>query len=185
MDIAALRREKDDYFRRSHNSPLTHEQRGAFRGLRYFPDDAAYRFEVRLDEDGAGGEDEVEMSDGSSSRLRRAGYVRFRLGEREVRLLAFEQGRELFIPFRDGTSGRETYGAGRYVEAEPLDNGRFLLDFNRAYNPYCAYNDAWRCPLPPRENWTDAGIRAGEQVFTHEAMTRQAEAPRTGGSTTD
>jgi len=167
VDIATLRREKDDYFRRGDDSPLTHEQRSSFRGLRYFPEDPAYRFEVGLEKDGAEGEDEVEMSDGSSSRLRRAGYVRFRVGERDVRLLAFEQGRDLFIPFRDGTSGKETYGAGRYVEAEPLGKRRFLLDFNRAYNPYCAYNDAWRCPLPPRENWTDVQIRAGERIFAH------------------
>jgi len=91
--------------------------------------------------------------------------VRFDVGGERASLAAFSQGDGLFIPFRDSTSGSETYGAGRYVEAEPLGDGRFELDFNRAYNPYCAYNDAWRCPLPPRENWLTVPIRAGELSF--------------------
>ena len=91
--------------------------------------------------------------------------MRFDVAGERVALIAYEQGDELFIPFRDATSGKETYGAGRYVEAEPLGGGRFTLDFNRAYNPYCAYNDAWRCPLPPSENWLAVAIRAGELSF--------------------
>ncbi len=165
MDVASLRDQKDEVFRRGHDSPLTPQQQRGFSGLRYFADDPAYRFEVTLAASAAGGQDEVEMSDGSSSSLLRAGQVSFRVGDREARLLAYEQGRELFIPFRDATSGKETYGAGRYVEAVPLEGGRYLLDFNRAYNPYCAYNENWRCPLPPRENWLDVAIRAGERSF--------------------
>ena len=158
---------KDELFRRSHDSPLTPEQRRDFAGLAYFDEDPAFRFEVTLDTNGAGGEDEVEMSDGTASTLPQAGYVQFRVGEREVRLLAYAQGHELFIPFRDATSGKETYGAGRYLEAETIAKGKFLLDFNTAYNPYCAYNENWRCPLPPRENWLDVPIRAGERVYPH------------------
>ncbi len=165
VDIATLRKAKDDYFKHSHDSPLIAEQRRSFGGLRYFTEDPAYRFEVALDATAVGGEDEVEMSDGSGSTMRRAGYVSFRVGGREAKLLTYEQGHDLFIPFRDATSGKETYGAGRYVEAELVGKGRFLLDFNRAYNPYCAYNENWRCPLPPRENWLDVAIRAGEQSF--------------------
>ncbi len=165
MDVATLRREKDSFFRRSHDAPLTPEQRRGFTGLPYFPEDPAYRFEVMLDPSGGGAEDEVQMSDGSTSMMRRAGTLTFRTSDREAKLLAYEQGRELFIPFRDGTSGKETYGAGRYIEAEPAGKGKFLLDFNRAYNPYCAYNANWRCPLPPRENWLGVPIRAGEQTF--------------------
>ena len=111
---------KDELFRRSHDSPLTPEQRRDFAGLAYFDEDPAFRFEVTLDTNGAGGEDEVEMSDGTASTLPQAGYVQFRVGEREVRLLAYAQGHELFIPFRDATSGKETYGAGRYLEAETV-----------------------------------------------------------------
>ena len=165
MNIKELRDEKDHYFGHAHDSPLTVDQRAHFDGLRYFPEDAALRFTVTVDPAGGGAVEEVEMSDGSTDHLPRAGTVRFDVGGERLGLTAFAQGDTLFIPFRDATSGNDTYGAGRYVEAEPLGEGRFELDFNRAYNPYCAYNDAWRCPLPPRENWLAVPIRAGEMSF--------------------
>jgi uncharacterized protein (DUF1684 family) len=165
MDVQKLRREKDHYFGHEHDSPLTVEQRAHFEGLRYFTEEASLRYTVTVDPEGGRAVEEVEMSDGSSDHLRRAGTVRFAVGGERVALIAFAQGDGLFIPFRDSTSGTETYGAGRYVEAEPLGDGRFELDFNRAYNPYCAYNDTWRCPLPPRENWLPVPIKAGELSF--------------------
>jgi len=167
MDVREQRAAKDDFFRRSHDSPLTREQRARFDGLRYFGPDPAYRFVVALDPAGGGAVEEVEMSDGSTSRLERAGTVGFSVDGVEASLLAYRQGRDLFIAFRDGTSDAETYGAGRYVEAEPTPDGHYLLDFNFAYNPYCAYNENWRCPLPPRENWLRVPIRAGEMTFEH------------------
>ena len=165
MGMKELRHEKDHYFGHAHDSPLTVDQRAHFDGLRYFPEAEALRFTVTVDPEGAGAVEEVEMSDGTTDHLQRAGTVRFSVDGTETTLLAFHQGDELFIPFRDATSGKDTYGAGRYVEAEALGNGRYLLDFNRAYNPYCAYNDAWRCPLPPRENWLAVPISAGELSF--------------------
>ncbi|NJO82052.1 MAG: DUF1684 domain-containing protein [Blastochloris sp.] len=71
----------------------------------------------------------------------------------------------LLLPFADALAGSETYGAGRYLEPELLDDGRVLIDFNRAYNPYCAYNDGWSCPLTPAENRLSVAIRAGERIF--------------------
>ena len=164
VDVAELRREKDKFFGGPHDSPLTVEQRRSFTGLKYFDPDPAFRFEVSLEGE-PGGVEEVEMSDGTTDHLQRAGTIRFSVDGTEATLLAFHQGDELFIPFRDATSGTDTYGAGRYVEAEALGKGRYLLDFNRAYNPYCAYNDDWRCPLPPAENWLTVAIRAGEKSF--------------------
>jgi len=77
-----------------------------------------------------------------------------------------EGGREtLFIPFKDATSGKETYGAARYLEIEETEVGIFLVDFNKAYNPYCAYSEAYSCPFPPRENWLEVAIKAGEKKF--------------------
>ena len=70
-----------------------------------------------------------------------------------------------FLPFVDSLAGQETYPAGRYVEVERLPNGKFQVDFNLAYNPYCAYNDQWSCPLTPAENRLKVAIRAGEKVF--------------------
>ncbi len=70
-----------------------------------------------------------------------------------------------FLPFVDALAGKETYGAGRYLEPEPLGKGLFLVDFNLAYNPYCAYNDMWSCPISPAENHLKIPIRAGEKLF--------------------
>jgi len=77
----------------------------------------------------------------------------------------------LFVPFRDATSGKETYGAGRYIDLEPeerLNNeGKWVLDLNKAYNPWCAYSDAYICPLVPTENWLKVPVRAGEKDYKH------------------
>ncbi len=167
MDVAALRKEKDEFFRHSPQSPLTPKQRRSFHGLVYFTEEPSFRFSLAL-EPGDGAIEEIEMSDGTSQEMRRAGYFRFGVDGTEARLTAFaSEGGELFVPFRDATSGKETYGSGRYVEAESRGNGTYELDFNRAYNPYCAYNESWRCPLPPRENWLTVAIRAGEKSFPH------------------
>ncbi len=167
MDVAARRRAKDDYLKRSHDSPLTHEQRHGFAGLRYFDPNPELRFELPLDASAAGPAEDVEMSDGTSERMPRAGTLEFSVEGKQARLVAYRShgDEELFVPFRDATSRDETYPAGRYVEAERLPNGRYALDFNLAYNPYCAYNENWRCPLAPPHNWLDVPIRAGEKRF--------------------
>ena len=165
MDILELRRMKDEFFAGGGDSPLTHEQRHAFTGLRYFEPDAAFHFEATLDRPTTSEYEDIQTSDGQIQHLPRAGTLRFRIGDRDVALAAYDQGDELFIPFRDATSGDETYGSGRYVEAHALAAGRYEVDFNTAYNPYCAYNENWSCPLPPRENWLDIPIRAGERTF--------------------
>lgn len=162
----ALRAAKDEFFRTGADSPLTHEQRHAFAGLAYFPYDPAYRFELPLDHEVSADTVTLETSTGESQTYRRAGKARFAIegSDAEVTLFRSEAG-ELFLPLRDATSGEETYGAGRYLEPTMLDDDRVLVDFNDLYNPYCAYNEAWGCPLPPRENWLTVPIRAGEQSF--------------------
>ena len=77
-------------------------------------------------------------------------------------------GDEFFLPFADATTGRETYGAGRYLEVAVQEDGMHLVDFNHAYNPYCAYNPRWSCPIPPVENRLKVPIRAGEKLFQDE-----------------
>jgi uncharacterized protein (DUF1684 family) len=71
----------------------------------------------------------------------------------------------LFVPFKDATSGNESYGAARYIDLEVQHDDRYLFDFNYAYNPYCAYNEGYVCPLPPAENWLKVEIRAGETKY--------------------
>jgi uncharacterized protein (DUF1684 family) len=106
---------------------------------------------------------EMETSTGEMRRDVPVARLQFSLEGNAAELIAFDQGSDWFIPFRDGTSGKETYGAGRYLEVSPVEP--IVLDFNYAYNPYCAYSDAWSCPLPPRPNWLAVPIRAGERTF--------------------
>lgn len=160
---------KDQLFGHGHESPLTPEQRATFTGLRYYPPDPAFRFLVRLEPVPGGATHEIQLSDGATREMDAAGAFAFTIDKTELRLIGYEsESGGVFVPFRDATSGKETYGAGRYVEAHPDGHGTFLLDFNQAYNPYCAYNDAWSCPLPPRENWLSVPIKAGEQTFPHD-----------------
>lgn len=151
---------------RDPDSPLEHEQRHAFAGLSYFPFNPALRLEVSLDRDVPDEPVTVDTSTGESQEFRRAGKFHFEVEGQPAELTIYQgEHDELFLPLRDSTSGEETYGAGRYLEPTPIDDGRVLVDFNYLYNPYCAYNEAWSCPLPPRENWLSVPIRAGEKSF--------------------
>jgi len=110
----------------------------------------------------------MQTTTGGTQIYRRAGVARFHVDGVPAPLTLFTSAdtHELFLPFRDATSGNETYGAGRYLEVEPsgLDQ-RVIVDLNYAYNPYCAYNPDWSCPIPPGENWLAVPIRAGEKTF--------------------
>jgi len=171
-ELEEFRAAKDDFFRSHPQSPLRPGQRAAFTGLAYFPADPALRIEGVLDT-GVDRDEPIKMqtTGGGTQEYRRAGRVRFSVdGEQaEITLYQSELQRDLFVPFRDATSGRETYGAGRYLEVDrPGPDGRVLVDFNYVYNPYCCYNAAWSCPLPPTENWLRVPLRAGERNFTGE-----------------
>lgn len=166
------RTEKDHWFREAHDSPIPHALRPAFTGLECFPVDAALRFQVRLVEHT---DEEVltfPTSKGTQQQYVRHGYFEVPVGGQSVRLNAYRPVHAhgpheyLFVPFRDGTSGKETYGAGRYLDLEPNSSGVYDLDFNLAYNPYCAYSDDYVCPLPPPENWLPVPIRAGEKAWS-------------------
>jgi uncharacterized protein (DUF1684 family) len=167
QDLELFRKEKDEFFRTDPHSPLTPEQRPAFRGLAYYPEEPELRIEGRLDPPPEEGEVRMPTSTGGEQVYRRAGVVRFSVEGRaaEITLYAASGDHELFLPFRDATSGQETYPAGRYLAVERPTGGRVVIDFNHAYNPYCAYNERWSCPLPPPENWLEVPIRAGERDF--------------------
>ncbi len=167
MDLEHFRKEKDEFFRAHPQSPLTREQRRTFQGLSYFP--PAPDLRLRLSPEAPEGETEVRMqtTTGGEEVYRRAGLVRFEVEGQPASLTLYASEHPgLFLPFRDTTSGKESYGGGRYLDLdEPGDDGRVEIDFNYAYNPYCAYNEAWTCPLPPPENWLSVPIRAGERDF--------------------
>ena len=168
-ELTDFRRGKDDFFATDPRSPLTPEQHADFTGLVYYEEDRALRVEGVLDTD-VYRDEEIPMATttGGVQVYRRAGVVRFEVEGQKARVTLFSspEMHELFLPFCDATSGNETYGAGRYLEVQPPDpEGRVVVDLNYAYNPNCCYDESWSCPLPPRENWLDVPIRAGERNF--------------------
>jgi len=163
--LEANRAEKERFFRTSPYSPI--EDRAGFTGLNYYPPDPAYRYTLPLQR-----ADEPEpltfpTSTGDEQTYFRIGTIEFEVEGQPARLAIYSSPHhdELFLPFRDATSGRETYGAGRYLEPEVLPDGNLLVDFNLAYNPFCAYSDDYSCPLPPFENYLKVAIRAGEKAY--------------------
>ena len=168
-ELEDFRQEKDAYFRRDPYSPIPAGERADFPGLRYFPEEPALRLTVPLERAEAPEEVEMQTSTGDVATYNTLGRVNFEVDGQPVTLTIYESEEgDLFLPFRDATSGHETYGAGRYLEPHRHDNDHLLLDFNLAYNPYCAYSPEWSCPVPPRENWLVAPIRAGELVYHEE-----------------
>lgn len=168
--IQAERRAKDAFFRTSPHSPLDPATRADFAGLRHFPVDPAYRFEcLRLMP--YVGDQPVEFalptSDGRLREATRTGTLAFRIDGGRHTLVAYRlpggRGDSLFVPFMDATSGHETYGAGRYLDLEAGRDGRYTLDFNLAYNPYCAWSPNFSCPLTPEENRLALSVEAGER----------------------
>ena len=108
-------------------------------------------------------------SKGTKQLFNKVGYFEVVVGGKTIRPMAYQSAERidptLFVPFRDATSGKESYGASRYIDMEVEHNDEYALDFNYAYNPYCAYSEAYVCPLPPPENWLTVEIRAGEKKY--------------------
>ena len=166
--LEAQREEKDHFFAHHGHSPIPPEERETFEELRYWPPAAAYQQVVPLEESEPT-RITFQTSTGDEQSYTRIGTVTFS-AEGEMAQLAVYEDEEggLFLPFRDATSGDESYGAGRYLEPIRLHNGDILLDFNLAYNPFCAYAPEYICPLPPLENWLKVPIRAGEKDYKPE-----------------
>jgi hypothetical protein len=165
-DLQAFRAEKDEFFAHHPDSPLTKEQKRLFRGLNYFPENPDLRLEVEVEQisDQHELEIEIQTSTGDVQGYQRFGKVRFTVDRQEAVLTIFTNQNGFFLPFVDSLAGKETYPAGRYVEPDELVNGKFLIDFNLSYNPYCAYNEYWSCPLTPFENRLKVAIAAGEKI---------------------
>jgi uncharacterized protein (DUF1684 family) len=163
-ELETFRAQKDDFFKSDYQSPLAEEQKRDFAGLKYFPENPGLRFELAAEPLPQPNRVEMQTSTGDVL-YHRHGRIRFEVDGQEAELTVYEGPNGFFLPFVDSLAGQETYPAGRYLEPEPLPGGRFLVDFNLAYNPYCAYNDHWSCPLTPFENRLRVPIRAGEQLF--------------------
>jgi uncharacterized protein len=170
-EILEERRAKDASFK-SEDSPIPPEERPGFQGLSYYPVDPRLRFSVPLHRYQTVLKIKLGTNTGEIRDALRYGYFDFQVEGQSCRLQAYRledasdrEGASLFIPFRDSTSGKETYAAGRYIDLKENTAGVYDLDFNRAYNPSCAYNSEFSCPVPPAENTLKAPIRAGEKKY--------------------
>ncbi len=164
-ELELFRQQKDEFFRRSPHSPLIPEQRRTFQGLRYFPENPELSLTLPLEEFEQQEWVRMQTTTGEVQRYERTGKIRFEVDGQPVELTVFRNEHGYFLPFADSLAGVETYGAGRYLEPEVLPDGRLRVDFNYAYNPYCAYNPAYSCPITPPENRLKVPIRAGEQIY--------------------
>ncbi len=179
--LKAWREGRDRLFATHPQSPIAESDRPGFKGLRYFDPDPRYRIRCRLEPARPGGP-WLDIDTGGEDGVihyRRSGMLRFTVDGVPCELTVFAMmgyGGGLFLPFKDATSNRETYGGGRYLfdtvkntdglslEITP-GSAEVMIDFNYAYNPSCAYDDRWACPLAPRENWLSVPIRCGEKTY--------------------
>ena len=134
-ELEAFRAEKNEFYASHPQSPLTREQKQGFTGLNYFPEEASLRLEVKVDEFPVKDSFEMQTSTGDVQHYQKFGRFRFAVDGIEAELTIYQNQHGYFLPFVDSLAGSETYPAGRYVDPEPLIGGRFLVDFNVAYNP--------------------------------------------------
>jgi uncharacterized protein (DUF1684 family) len=172
QEIEDFRKRRDEFLKSHPRSPLSEEQKQALNGLNYYPIDLnyyfsgkihLYRFHITNPKYYA----EFLTNKGTSKRYLRYGTFSFSIGGKEYELEIYKSilSDNLFVPFKDRTNGVETYGLGRYLDAEVFPGYYMVIDFNRAYNPTCAYNSQFVCVLPPEKNFLDIEIRAGEKAY--------------------
>jgi len=169
--LLADREAKDRFFREDAESPVPEAQRAGFPPLAYFPPDEAYRVpaSLQVSPEDAGKIIKMPTSTGQLRDMVRIGSLEFSLKGQALKLSAFAEASDrrvdrLFVPFADLTTGTETYAGGRYLDLDRTATGLYVIDFNRAYHPYCFYNPEYDCPYPPAENRLPVPIRAGERI---------------------
>ena len=157
------------------------DKRAIFLPLKYYSVDPALKVPaaLRLSKDRP--VFDMPTSTGTNRKMQRVGVLEFTLEGTQMSLAAFvedgtQQITSLFVPFADVTTGTETYSAGRYLDLKPTATGFYVIDFNRAYNPTCAYNPTWECPFPPAENRLKVAIRAGEKAPPEASATKASGA---------
>jgi uncharacterized protein len=174
-ELEASRRDTTEYFLEEFNWRGAPVPEG-FEGPRYYPPDERWRLRARLDRDapGTGARVQLQTSVGDLRDVDVYGTFVFNVDGQAHRLEAFRMVPahpdydELFVPFRDATTGKETYGAGRYLDVPRIEGQDYVLDFNYAYNPLCAYSPRYNCPYPPPQNHLKVAVEAGEKVpFEH------------------
>jgi uncharacterized protein len=167
--LAAARAEKDRFFREDPETPVPADKKATLLPLPYYPADPGFSVPAALRLSDERPVFEMPTSTGTLRKYELVGRIEFTLQGQEMSLGAFvEEGtrdiKSLFVPFADLTTGTETYSAGRYLDLHPTSSGYYTVDFNTAYNPYCAYNSRYECPFPPPSNRLKVAVRAGEKA---------------------
>lgn len=167
--LLRFRAQKDEFMRLGLNSSFARSSHHVFQGLKYFEPDPSFRFEAKLQRYRAEASVMMTTSTGARQLFNRVGRFDLVIEHQAVALQAYQPADRddpsLFIPFKDATSGKQTYSAARYLEMRVEHDDEYLVDFNYAYNPYCAYVEGFVCPLPPAENFLKVAIRAGEKKY--------------------
>jgi uncharacterized protein len=170
-EIKKEREDKDRFMRTSPESPFA-KNKEDYKGLKYFPADPKYKIIAKLIPIENKKIVTLKTNDGKEERYQEYAYAEFDLEQFRNKLVIYEMidmgpfRGKLFLAFGDATSANETYGAGRYLDVvKTPGSATITLDFNKAYNPYCAYNETYSCPLPPPENLLNVAIRAGEKSY--------------------
>ncbi len=168
-ELQADRTTKNTFMAEDQESPIPSDKKSSLLPLTYFSADPTFVVPARLKLQDDRPVFEMPTSTGTIRRMQLVGVLEFTLAGQSMTLGAFvEEGTRqistLFVPFADQTTGSETYPAGRYLDLHPTATGYYTIDFNRAYNPYCAYNATYECPFPPPSNRLKIPVRAGERV---------------------
>ncbi len=175
-DVKIFREGRNKEFRNKDESPLKDEDFADFKGLNYFDEDAKFKVEAKFTRTSDEKHFQMPTSSGTSKKFVKYGILEFQLNGENHTLSIYQADAELlkkfpeyadlfFVPFKDSTNGKETYGGGRYIDLRlPAKGDKVILNFNNAYNPNCAYgSDRYNCPIPPKENFLKVDIKAGEK----------------------
>jgi len=165
------RAKKDKAFKFSKNSPVPENMRWKFKKLNYFPIDISYKVKASYTKISSHDELMIQTSSGGPRVYVTMGVFEFKLQGTPLKLKAYQEKswqteaghNALFLPFTDLTTGKSTYGAGRYLDIKKPAEKEAVIDFNLAYNPYCAYNHNYSCPIPPSDNNLNVAIESGEK----------------------
>jgi uncharacterized protein (DUF1684 family) len=168
--LRIFREKRDQFFKEDPHSPLKEIDRKNFKGLFYFPVDLHYAMISSIERYPSEPKPfytNLPTNKGKERKYVKYGRFKFKWMGKEYVLQIYRPlgGGELFLPFKDKTSEMETHPKGRYLYIEPVAGGKILIDFNRAHNPFCEYNEKYSCPYAPEENWLEIAIRAGEKRF--------------------
>ncbi|MCK0130666.1 DUF1684 domain-containing protein [Flavobacteriaceae bacterium F08102] len=173
-DIKAYQMKMNADFSAKETSPLPEKDRKSFRSLDFYEPSEKYKIEADFTKTMGARAFKMQTSTNRTPMYQEYGTASFKLDGKQLVLHIYqnielmsqpEYKDYLFIPFNDLTNGEETYGGGRYLEVSLPVNGKITLDFNKAYNPYCAYNHKYSCPIPPKENNLSVAIKAGVKAY--------------------